>query len=192
MLAKKKGLYNNFVTNGFMTKEAIDKIAPYLDAANIDLKFFNDKSYGRICMGRLQPVLDSIQYMKTKGIWVEVTTLIVTGENDSEKEIRDTAKFLAGVDKDMPWHISRFHPDYKYLESRPTDLGVLEKAYEIGKKEGLKYVYLGNVPAENDTICPKCGSIFVKRGILEVETTETFSEDGKCKKCGTKIRGVWK
>jgi len=191
-IARKKGLRNNFVTNGFMTKEAIDKIAPYLDAANIDLKFFNDKSYGRLCMGRLQPVIDSIRYMKKKGIWVEVTTLIVTGENDSEEEVRDIAKFLAGVDKDMPWHISRFHPDYKYLESEPTAIDVLKKAYEIGREEGLKYVYLGNVPAENDTICPGCGGVFVKRSVFEAEPAENFQESGKCKKCGAGIAGVWK
>ena len=189
-IAKEKGLYNTFVTNGFMTKEAIDKIKPYLDAANVDLKFFRDSSYKEVCRGSLQPVLDSIRYMKKVGIWVEVTTLVVPGLNDSEEELRDIAGFLAETDKDIPWHISRFHPDYRYMDSRPTPIETMETAMRIGKEEGLKYIYLGNVLSRGETICPGCGTVLIERGGFSAEISEDF-DHGTCRKCGTVIEGVW-
>ena len=157
-IAKAAGLYNNFVTNGFMTPEAIKTIHPYLDAANVDLKSFREETYKRICKGRLGPVLDSIRLMRELKIWVEVTTLVVPGLNDGEKELTDIARFIAGVDPDIPWHISRFHPDYQYTDERPTPLETLRAAYNIGKGEGLRYIYIGNVQGESDdTFCPGCG-----------------------------------
>lgn len=191
-LAKEKGLKNTFVTNGFMTPEAIEKISPYLDAANVDLKFFNDETYKRVCSGRLEPVLDSIRNMKEKGIWVEVTTLVVPGENDSEEELRAIAHFIADVDKEIPWHISRFHPDYDYADSVPTPIETMERAREIGKEEGLSYIYLGNVPAPNETKCPGCGEILISRDGFLAQVSGDFSLDGKCSTCGTVIAGVWK
>ena len=189
-IAKKKGIANTFVTNGYMTKEAIEKIKPYLDAANIDLKFFTDKSYSKICGGKLQPVLDSINNMRDAGIWVEVTTLIVPGENDSEKELRGIAKFLSETGKDIPWHISRFHPDYKYTSSYPTPIETIKKAKEIGQEEGLKYVYIGNVPTHGETICHGCGKVMIDRSGFTAEILEDFDQ-GKCTSCGTLIEGVW-
>ncbi|MFH1552024.1 MAG: AmmeMemoRadiSam system radical SAM enzyme [Candidatus Omnitrophota bacterium] len=191
-LAKDKGLYNNFVTNGYMTKEAITEISPYLDAANIDLKFFKDDSYRRVCKGSLQPVLDSIENMKKAGIWVEVTTLIVPGENDSDEELRGIAAFLAKTGKEIPWHISRFHPDYKYTDFSPTPIETMERAMEIGAEEGLKYVYLGNVSTRAETICPGCGNILIEREGFEANVSRKVFEDGKCTSCGTCIEGVWK
>ncbi|MDD5634657.1 MAG: AmmeMemoRadiSam system radical SAM enzyme, partial [Candidatus Omnitrophica bacterium] len=185
-IAKEKGLFNNFVTNGFMTEEAIEKIHTFLDAANIDLKFFNDGSYKRICKGRLEPVLDSIRRMKKLGIWVEVTTLVVPGENDSEKEFRSLAEFLVSVGSEIPWHISRFHPDYKYTGLHSTPVETLEKAAAIGKSAGLKYIYLGNVPEGNDTICPGCGKVLIERAGFSAKLTKYFSQEGKCANCGYK------
>lgn len=191
-IAREKGLRNSFVTNGFMTKEAIDTISPCLDAANVDLKFFNDDSYRAICKARLQPVLDSIKHLKANGIWVEVTTLIVPGENDSDKELRDIASFLAGVGKEIPWHISRFHPDYQLTDISPTPLETMKKAAKIGATAGLKYIYLGNVPARGETICPGCGVVLIGRPGFSADISSKFSEDGKCRECGTIIEGIWK
>jgi len=191
ILAKESGLKNSFVTNGFMTREAIDKIAPHLDAANVDLKFFNDESYKNICNGRLQPVLESIRRMKDKGIWLEVTTLIIPDKNDSEEELGGIAGFLSETGKDIPWHISRFHPEHKLRETPPTPVETLLRVAEIGKKAGLKYVYLGNVSAPGDTVCPACGTVLVQRSV-PAEFSEDFLEDGKCGVCGIDIEGVWK
>jgi pyruvate formate lyase activating enzyme len=144
-IAKEKGLSNIYVTNGYMSKEALDLISPYLDAANIDLKSFSDDFYIKICKARLQPVLDTIKRMKSLGIWIEITTLLVTGLNDSEGELRQIAEFIAKTDRNIPWHISRSHPDYKYQQIRPVSLALMKKAESIGKSAGLEHVHLGNV-----------------------------------------------
>jgi pyruvate formate lyase activating enzyme len=189
-LAKESGLRNNFVTNGFMTGEALETIKPYLDAANVDLKFFREESYQKICKARLQPVLESISKMRELGIWVEVTTLVIPGLNDSEEELRDIARFLASVDRDIPWHLSRFHPDYEYLDKQATPVATLRKAREIGKSEGLRYIYLGNVWGEGeDTHCPNCGQLLISREGFWVKSN--LIKDGHCPKCGYKIAGVF-
>ena len=144
-LAKKEGIYNVFVTNGYMTEEALEIIKPYLDAANIDLKSFREDFYKEMCQGHLEPVLNSIRTMKRLGIWVEITTLVVTGKNDRDEEFKAIAEFIRSVDTQIPWHISRFHPDFKYLESYPTPIETLRKAKKIGEKAGLKHIHLGNV-----------------------------------------------
>lgn len=144
-LAKKAGLSNIFVTNGYMTEEALEVIKPYLDACNVDLKSFREDFYRDMCQAHLGPVLNSIKTMKKLGIWVEITTLVVTGKNDSDEEFKDIAEFIAGVDPGIPWHISRFHPDFKYLEAAPTPVEGLKRAREIGKKAGLQHIHLGNV-----------------------------------------------
>jgi pyruvate formate lyase activating enzyme len=189
-LAKKSGLKNNFVTNGFMTEKALKTIQPYLDAANVDLKFFQEKSYQQICKARLQPVLDSIRKMRELGIWVEVTTLVVPGLNDSDEELRNIAHFLVETDPDIPWHISRFHPDYEYLNAPPTPASTLNKAQEIGQAEGLKYIYLGNVWGEGeDTHCPSCGQLLISREGFWVKSNQV--KDGHCPKCGQTIAGTF-
>jgi pyruvate formate lyase activating enzyme len=190
-IAKEKGLCNTFVTNGYMTKEAIEKIGPYLDAANVDLKFFKDELYGKMCKASLQPVLDSIQNMKNRGIWVEVTTLIIPGKNDSDDQLRGIAGFLARTGKEIPWHISRFHPDYKFTDEAATPIEAMERAVEIGKEEGIEYIYLGNVMARGETICPGCGRVLIERTGFTAKIFEDFLEDGKCGKCGAAIEGVW-
>ncbi len=189
-LAKAKGIANVFVTNGFMTKAAIEAIAPWLDACNVDLKAFNKDFYKNICHGRLQPVLDAIGNLKAMGIWTEVTTLIVPGSNDSKAELKGIADFLAGVDKGIPWHISRFHPDYKYTDKEPTPLSVMQAAYELGKTAGLEHVYLGNVPGESlDTHCHNCGRLVIKRGVNGADLR--LSEDGSCPDCQSRLSGIF-
>ena len=189
-LTKEKGLYNSFVTNGFMTKECLLMIRPYLDAVNVDLKFFKEESYKKNCAGALAPVLDSIRLMKELAIWIEVTTLIIPDENDSEEELGNIAKFIAGLDKNIPWHISRFHPDYKFTQYPATSDTALKKAQELGRKAGLNYIYVGNVWGwGNDTYCPACKKLLIKRegfGLLEGNI-----RDCKCVFCGEVIPGVF-
>ena len=189
-LAKEKGLYNVFVTNGYMTKEALVMIKPYLDAANVDLKFFRESSYKRVCSAGLEPVKESIRAMRELGIWVEVTTLALPQENDSQEELADIAKFLAAVDKEMPWHISRFHPDYKFIDHAATSGDTLKMAQELGKAAGIKYIYVGSVYGwGNDTCCPVCEKMLVKREGFEV--LENNIKQGKCAFCQAKIAGVF-
>jgi pyruvate formate lyase activating enzyme len=189
-LARAKGLYNNFVTNGFMSAECLKMIRPYLDAANVDLKFFRDESYLKICKGRLQPVLDSIRLMRELGIWVEVTTLVVPAENDSEEELSSIAGFIAGVDKNIPWHVSRFHPDYNFTDHPATPEETLKKALESGRRAGLNYIYAGNVWGwGNDTLCPSCKKLLIKREFLSI--LEYNVKQGKCSFCGEILAGVF-
>jgi pyruvate formate lyase activating enzyme len=187
-LAKKEGLFNIFVTNGFMTEEMIQAIHPYLDGANIDLKSFRDDYYKRICRGRLPPVLKSIETMKKLDIWIEVTTLIVPGQNDSEEELKKIAHFLAELDPSIPWHISRFYPQYKMEETESTPLEILNRANEIGKNAGLHYVYLGNVGEGNNTYCYECGLLLIERFGFSIKTYQIKA--GHCPDCGSPIHGV--
>lgn len=188
-IAKREGLANVFVTNGYMTEEMIEMVSSCLDAANIDLKSFSDEYYRRICKGRLAPVLKSIELMQTKGIWVEVTTLLVPGQNDSEDELKKIADFLAGIDRAIPWHISRFYPQYHMDDRASTPIRTLELAYEIGKKAGLRYVYLGNVMGKgNDTYCYHCQRLLIER--IGFAVRECIVRQGKCPDCGSPIDGV--
>ncbi len=145
VLARNAGLSNVFVTNGYMTRKALETIRPYLDAANVDLKSFRDEYYRKLCKARLQPVLETIKTMKEMGIWVEVTTLVVPQENDSVEELREIAAFIAGIGKDIPWHISRFFPSYEMADGGPTPVSKLKEAERIGRDLGLKHIHLGNV-----------------------------------------------
>ena len=146
VFAHQAGLKNIFVTNGYMSGIALKTIAPYLDAANVDLKSFSNEFYLKTCKAKLAPVLETIKAMHELNIWVEITTLIIPGENDSQEELAEIANFIASVSKDIPWHISRFHPDYKFLDHDYTAIETLKLAEDLGKQAGLKYVHLGNVP----------------------------------------------
>jgi pyruvate formate lyase activating enzyme len=188
--AKAGGLKNVFVTNGYMTKEALVMIRPYLDAANVDLKYFRDESYRKICSGSLEPVLNSIRLLKELGVWVEVTTLIVPQENDSEQELRDIAEFIAKVDINIPWHVSRFHPDYKFTKQMPTPEATLKMAQDIGVRAGLNFIYAGNVYGwGNDTFCPVCKRMLIKREGFQV--FEYHIEKANCSFCNSRIAGVF-
>lgn len=188
--AKLKGLYNIFVTNGYMTKECLTMAGPYLDAANVDLKFFRDESYRNICGASLKPVLDSIRLMHKLGIWVEITTLVIPGENDSQEELKDIAGFIASIDKNIPWHVSRFHPDYNFARKTHTPPATLIKAQEIGYQCGLNFIYIGNISGPgNNTNCPHCKKLLIKREIFEV--LEYNMKKGRCGFCNAKIPGVF-
>jgi len=190
-LAKEKGLANVFVSNGYQTTEAIDFAKDWLDGINVDLKSFSDDYYKRLCKARLQPVLDTISYIaKQTNIWIEITTLLVPGENDSEDELKKLADFIVSkAGPDVPWHISRFHPQYKFLDSVPTPLESLERAEQIGKAAGLHYAYLGNVPGakSESTFCYKCGKMLIERFGYHITTNHITNSC--CPDCGTKIAG---
>ncbi len=189
--AREKGLKNVFVSNGYMTPETCEHSTQFLDAINIDLKAFTDKFYKEVCKARLEPVPDSIKLMHELGIWVEVTTLIIPGWNDTDAELREIARFIKGVSESIPWHVTAFHPTYKMLDRPPTPVETLRRAREIGLEEGLKYVYEGNIPGEGgeNTYCPSCGEMVIARYGFSI--LENKLEQGKCPKCSEAIDGVW-
>jgi len=190
-LAHERGIGNVFVTNGYMSRQAVDAIAPYLDAANVDLKSFREHFYREQCGARLQPVLDTIRRMKELEIWVEVTTLLIPGLNDSDEEIGGTADFLCSVGAETPWHISRFHPRYQMLAERVTSVEEIRKAAGIGKARGLKYVYSGNVPGEagENTLCSRCGNLLISRYGFHVERLNL--RGSACPDCETPLEGIF-
>ena len=191
-LAHAEGIRNVFVTNGYMTAEALHMIQPYLDAANVDLKAFSDKFYKELCSAKRKHVLQTLKLMKSLGIFVEVTTLIVPGLNDDRAELEDLALFIKNdLGPETPWHISRFHPTYKLTDRAATPVKTLNTAREIGLNAGLKYVYTGNVPGDagENTFCHGCGQIIIERWGFQIRSLHIA--DGKCKKCGAKIDGVW-
>jgi len=189
-LAAEAGLKNVFVSNGYITPEALKEIKPYLHAANIDLKAHSDEFYKKVCGARLQPVLDSIKLYRELGIWIEVTTLIIPGHNDSDSELQEIANFIKSVGEEVPWHVSRFHPTYKLFDQPITPQKTLKRAKQIGIEAGLRYVYEGNIPGEGeDTVCWSCKKTLVKR--IGFSVLENRVNDGKCGSCGAKIDGVW-
>jgi pyruvate formate lyase activating enzyme len=191
ILAKQKGLANVFVSNGYMTKEAIDFGKDWLDGINVDLKAFTDDYYKTLCKARLQPVLETIKYIsKETGIWMEVTTLLVPGQNDSEDELKKLADFLVTeAGPDVPWHISRFIPQYKYLDAHPTPVATIELAERIGKEAGLHYVYPGNIPGakSESTFCHNCGKLLIERHGYHI--AQNLIENSACPSCKTSIPG---
>jgi pyruvate formate lyase activating enzyme len=190
-MAHKKGLKNNFVTNGYMTAEALDMIAPYLDAANVDLKSFSEEFYKKVCGARLKPVLENITKMHDLGIWVEVTTLIIPTLNDAERELRKIARFILSVSPGIPWHVSAFYPTYQMLDKPRTSPEIVRQAREIGLEEGLRYVYTGNIPGGEgeNTACYHCNNVLIRRWGYQI--AEQRVTDGTCPHCGTPIDGVW-
>jgi pyruvate formate lyase activating enzyme len=190
-LAHEKGIKNVFVSNGYTSPEAIKKIAPVLDGNNIDLKAFTDKFYREVCGAKLAPVLDTIRLMKELGVWVEITTLVIPGWNDSDRELKQIAGFIKSIDPEMPWHVTRFHPTFKMTDRAATPVATLQRARQIGMAEGLKYVFVGNIPGEDgeSTICPGCGETVFKRMGFSI-VSENVSE-GMCGSCGHKIAGVF-
>jgi pyruvate formate lyase activating enzyme len=188
--AKERGLANIFVTNGYMSEEALDAAAPFLAAANVDLKSFNDGFYRERCGARLKPVLMTLEGIRKKGVWLEVTTLVIPGLNDSEAELRQIAQFLVGLGPEVPWHVSRFHPAYRLSDRGPTPVETIKKARQIGLEAGLHYVYAGNVPGDNgeNTFCHSCGALLIRR--IGYSIGKQNLEHGACAKCGTALAGV--
>jgi len=190
-LAKKEGLANVFVSNGYETVEAIDFAKGWLDGINIDLKSFSEDFYTNLCKARLAPVLDTISYIAGKtDIWMEITTLIVPGQNDSDDELKQIASFIANFTGfDTPWHISRFYPNYRMDDADATSPQGLQRAYEIGKDAGLRYIYIGNMPTAKaeSTFCYKCSRLLIERIGYTIESN--VIRDGACPDCGAKIAG---
>ena len=189
-LAHAAGLANIYVTNGYMTPEMLEAIHPYLDAANVDLKAFREKTYRRYVGARLQPVLESLKRMKAFGIWLEVTTLVIRGINDDDAELEDAAQFvLQELGPATPWHISRFFPAYKMQDVPPTPTKTLRRAEEIGLDSGLRYVYCGNIPGEMNSFCHSCGRLLIRRSGFQVEENNVISPN-RCPDCGAPVAGV--
>jgi pyruvate formate lyase activating enzyme len=189
-IAHPKGIKNIFVTNGFMTPEALREISPYLDGMNIDLKAFSERFYKDICGARMEPVLDNIRLAKNLGIWVEVTTLVIPTLNDSQDELRQIAEFIKEVDRDIPWHISQFYPTYKMTTQPRTPVETLHMAREIGLEAGLHNVYEGNVPGRGNenTYCYNCGTLLIERWGYSIG--KNVIKDARCPSCKSPIAGV--
>lgn len=194
-IARRKKLLTSYVSNGNATPEVLDFLKPWVDLYKVDLKCFNDQTYRHSIGGTLAPVLDTIQRLKALGIWLEIVTLVIPGMNDSEKELTDIAKFIASVSKDIPWHVTAFHPDYKRLDGEPTSPQTLNLSWNIGKAAGLRYVYSGNLPGQvgttENTVCPQCAKTLIERKGYKV-LKNSLGTDGLCPSCSTPIPGVWK
>jgi pyruvate formate lyase activating enzyme len=188
--ARERGLSNIMVTNGFMSPECLTELAPLIDAANVDLKAFTPEFYERVCQARLDPVKKNLARMRDLGWWIEVTTLVIPGLNDGPAELAAMAAFIADeLGTNTPWHLSRFHPDYKLIDRPPTPAATLETAWEIGRKAGLDFVYVGNLPgnAHNSTVCPSCGQTAIARSGFSV--LDGPAPGGKCMSCGAGLAG---
>ena len=191
-IAKKRGLKNIMVTNGYLNPEPTKKLYKYIDAANIDLKGFTEEFYKKICKGKLEPVLDCIKQINKMNVHIELTNMIIPGFNDDMKTIKKMCLWIKeNLGDDCPLHFSRFFPVYKMLDVEPTPIETLKKAYDTAKKAGLKYVYVGNVADDEhrNTFCPKCSSELIKRSYFAV--IENKLKNGKCFNCAFNIKGVW-
>ncbi|MGD2163325.1 MAG: AmmeMemoRadiSam system radical SAM enzyme [Anaerolineales bacterium] len=191
--AVREGLKCAYVSNGNATPEVLDYLEPYLEAFKVDLKSMQDANYRQLG-GVLQHVLDTIEMAHERGLWVEVVTLVVPGFNDSSDELMDAARFIASVSRDIPWHVTAFHSDYKMTDRGRTSRDTLRRAAEIGEEAGLHYVYAGNLPGQlkpyEDTRCPDCGRTLISRygfTVLDYKLTD----DGDCPHCGAHIAGIW-
>jgi len=190
-LAHQEGVKNIMVSNGYIKEQPLRQLCRYIDGANIDLKSFSDSTYLKLTGGKLQPVLDVLKIYRDEGVWLEITNLVVPGWTDKPDEIRQMCRWLAGNGfSDTPLHFSRFHPQYKLEHLPPTPAGILTRAVEIARGEGINYVYLGNMPGTgiDDTVCPSCGEKVIDRSGYRIVTNKISK--GKCT-CGTAIPGVW-
>jgi pyruvate formate lyase activating enzyme len=192
-LARQKGLKNGMHSCGYINQEPLKELLEYMDAVNIDLKGFSEEFYRKMgALAELKPVLDTLKTVKQSGVWLEITNLIIPGQNDEPEQIRKMCRWIKDeLGDEVPLHFSRFMPSYRLANLPPTPVEKLEEAYDIAREEGLKYVYIGNVPghkAEN-TYCPNCKKLVVGRSGYNVEQMNI--ENGKCKFCGYKIAGIW-
>lgn len=189
-VAAASGLKNIMVTNGYITPEALDDIAPFLDGANIDLKGFSELFYQTVAGARLDEVCACIRDYRQRGIWIEITTLLIPGENDTREQMEGVASFVAtDLGVDTPWHVSRFYPCHRMTDHPPTPVERLSLALDIGHRCGLRYLYVGNCPGAEDTCCPTCGAVLIKRHGYQV--TDMNIVNGQCQKCAMSIAGVW-
>ena len=190
-LATAKGLKNVFVSNGYMTEECLKEIHPDLHGINVDLKSYNDDFYMKKCGAKLEPVLRTLEIIKKMGIWLEVTTLLIPGLNDSDEELESLSGFLADLDPEIPWHISRFHPTYRMTDIHATPADRIHRARDIGKASGLRYLYTGNLPGDNgeNTFCHNCGKLLIERFGFNIRKNKI--KNGCCSYCNAAIPGIW-
>ncbi|GFE60511.1 AmmeMemoRadiSam system radical SAM enzyme [Geobacter sp. AOG2] len=190
-LASAAGLKNIFVTNGYITPRALDAVAPFLDAANIDLKGFSDDFYQRVVGAQLGEVLECIRDYHRRGIWIEITTLVIPGENDSDDQLNGIARFIADeLGCDVPWHISRFFPQYRMTDREPTPSASLTRAVEAGRRAGLHFLYVGNqVGGRENTDCPACGAMVISRGGFQIFDNRLVGK--VCPQCGAGLAGIF-
>jgi len=192
LIGKENGLKTSIVSNGYINREPLLKLLPVLDAVKIDLKGFSEKFYEQVCSASLKPVLESLQAVRRTHVWLEIVNLVIPTLNDDPKMIDEMCRWVKeNLGLDVPLHFTRFHPDYKLSHLPPTPISTLESAHEIAKKNGLMYVYIGNVPGHvyNSTFCPSCDRKVILRTHMEV--VEMNLVDGKCKFCGSPIEGKW-
>jgi pyruvate formate lyase activating enzyme len=189
-LAKAQGLKNVFVTSGYINEAPQRELAEVLDAANVDLKFFREESYRHISRVKLQPILDAIRRYLELGVWVEVTTLVIPGINDSDTELRQIADFLCALSPEIPWHVSRFYPAHEMRDLPVTPVATLKRAEAVGRAAGLRYIYAGNTPGEGgeSTHCPGCGTLLIERYGFYVLNNRV--RNGHCPECDCIIAGV--
>ena len=190
-LARSAGLLNLFITDGYETPEAIELLATVVDAANVDLKAFDDAFYRRLCGARLAPVLEAIVAMRRAGIWVELTTLVIPGHNDDDRQLRALTRWIVGtLGPETPWHVSRFYPAFRLLDVPATPAETLRRAAAIGQEAGLAHVYVGNAPELDleSTRCAGCGRIVVER--RGYRTRSRLAPDGSCRSCGRMMAGI--
>ncbi|MEM3586468.1 MAG: AmmeMemoRadiSam system radical SAM enzyme [Candidatus Jordarchaeaceae archaeon] len=187
-IAQKSGIKNVLVTNGYATSEAVEKIAPLIDAANIDVKAMSEDFYREVCGGRLQPVLDTVMLMMEKNIHIELTYLVIPGKNDSINEITKFAEWVRdNLGLDVPVHFSRFYPHYKMMNLTPTPVSTVVKAREIAQNVGLHYVYCGNIPGQGEnTYCYNCGQLIIERWGYTIGEYN-LTKENTCPNCGTRI-----
>ncbi len=191
LLAKRVGLKNIFVSNGFESPEIIDDMVGIIDAFNIDIKSFKSDYYKKYLKGGLDGVLDTLKRLKERNFWIECTTLIVPQDNDSYQELNDIANFITKeLDINTPWHITAFYPNYKVNNKDSTPIESLERAYKIGKGVGLNFIYMGNILKTNSTYCPNCKESLIER--VGYSIRKNIVKDGRCPKCNSKIAGVWR
>jgi pyruvate formate lyase activating enzyme len=189
-LAKQNNLKNVLVSNGFINEKPLKELLPYIDAANIDLKSFDNNFYKNVCSGQLKPVLDTLKSIKKAGVHLEITNLIIPNLNDNMKLIDKMCRWVhKNLGDDVPLHFSAFYPCYRLLDKEPTPIKTLLKAKKIAEKNSLNYVYLGNVSSDSSTYCPKCKKILIEHKIYK--TNQKNIINGKCKFCKEKIKGVW-
>jgi pyruvate formate lyase activating enzyme len=193
--AKAAGLLTAFVSNGNGTPQVLDYVRPWLDLYKVDLKSFDDHHYHELG-GRIGPILESIRRIHRMGLWLEIVTLLIPGFNDSADELQRLTEFIAGISRDIPWHVTAFHGDYKMQNdvARDTNAEDLLRVVEIGQQSGLRYIYAGNLPGMvgdwEDTRCPQCGETLIKRHGYLIEDYRLTAE-GRCPKCAKEIPGRW-
>jgi len=192
-LARAHGLITGFVSNGNGTERVLEYLRPHIDLYKVDLKSFDDRHY-RELGGRLQPILDTISWLHRAGVWVEIVTLLIPGFNDSDEELRGLARFLASVSPDIPWHVTAFHQDYRMMDAANTTPAMLQRAAAIGRDEGLRYVYAGNLPGRvgdlEHTACATCGEQLITRYGYRIRDYH-LTPDGACPRCHSRVPGRW-